>query len=266
MPRFFRPFPSPSLQPSSSCPICIHPSVHPLPNLNQDAPPPFPQPSNNYAPSVLALSCLPTICPYIHYPTTKQKADAYPPTTAGRSRHRRALCGVQKCRARGGASVLDNLGAICAQLPTGAGGSPFALRFRSQRAEQRALAPPTDGIPPLDNLNANSTTIQPLSNPAPTIGNLNPPTTDLQPPRNREPITTTPQSFPNHVPAARSRQTDDPALGKHPRLNHLSCRIQETHDSDTTILHHCFANPNRPSTTTQLQHTSEMSSRPRFKV
>ena len=60
-------------------------------------------------------------------------------------------------RARGGASVLDNLGAIRAQLPTGAGGSPFALRFRSRRAEQRALAPP------LDNLNANSTTIQPLS-------------------------------------------------------------------------------------------------------
>ena len=52
-------------------------------------------------------------------------------------------------------------------------------------------------------------------------------TTDLQPPRNREPITTTPQSFPNHIPAARSRQKDDPALGKHPRLNHPSCRIQE---------------------------------------
>ena len=33
-------------------------------------------------------------------------------------------------RARGGASALDNLGTICAQLPTGAGGSPFALRFR----------------------------------------------------------------------------------------------------------------------------------------
>ena len=57
--------------------------------------------------------------------------------------------------------------------------------------------------PLLGNLNANSTTIQPLSNPAPTIGNLNPFTT------------------------ARSRQTDDPALDKHPRLNHPSCRIQE---------------------------------------
>ena len=33
--------------------------------------------------------------------------------------------------------------------------------------------------------------------------------------------------FPNHIPAARSRQTDDPALGKKPRLNHPSCRAQE---------------------------------------
>ena len=46
-------------------------------------------------------------------------------------------------------------------------------------------------------------------------------------PRNREPITTTPQSFPNHIPAARSRQTDDPTLDKHPRLNHRPCLIQE---------------------------------------
>ena len=68
---------------------------------------------------------------------------------------------------------------------------------------------------------------QPLSNPAPTIGNLNQSSSVLQPPRNREPITTTPQSFPNNNPVARSRQTDDPALGKHPRLNHPSCRIQE---------------------------------------
>ena len=71
------------------------------------------------------------------------------------------------------------------------------------------------------------TILQPLSNPAPTIGNLNPSSSVLQPPRNREPITTTPQLFPNHIPTARSRQTDDPALGKHPRLNHPSCRIQE---------------------------------------
>ena len=85
----------------------------------------------------------------------------------------------------------------------------------------------TDIRPLLDNLNANSTTIQPLPNPAPTIGSLNPPTTDLQPPRNRESITTTPQSFPNNNPAVRSRQTDNPALGKHPRLNHPPCRIQE---------------------------------------
>ena len=68
---------------------------------------------------------------------------------------------------------------------------------------------------------------QPLSNPAPTIGNLNQSSSVLQPPRNREPITTTPHLPYNHIPAARSRQTDDPALGKHPRLNHPSCRIQE---------------------------------------
>ena len=80
--------------------------------------------------------------------------------------------------------------------------------------------------PPL-NHNLFRTIQQPLSNPAPTIGNLNPSSSLLQPPRNREPITTTPQSFPDNNPAARSRQTDDPALGKHPRLNHPSCRIQE---------------------------------------
>ena len=42
-------------------------------------------------------------------------------------------------RARGGASALDNLGTICAQLLTGAGGSPFALRFRD--ATRRATRP-----------------------------------------------------------------------------------------------------------------------------
>jgi len=31
----------------------------------------------------------------------------------------------------------------------------------------------------------------------------------------------------NHITSARSRQTGDSALGKHPRLNHPSCRIQE---------------------------------------
>ena len=31
----------------------------------------------------------------------------------------------------------------------------------------------------------------------------------------------------NHIPAVRSYQTDDPALDKHPRLNHPSCLIQE---------------------------------------
>ena len=131
---------------------------------------------------------------------------------------------------------------------------PCVLESRS--AGQRALAPPTDGHPPdfrqpqrqfnhyttafqprhghnQPPLNHNlfttisPTILQPLSNPAPTIGNLNPSTTDLQPPRNREPITTTPQSFLNHIPAARSRQTDYFALDKQPRLNHPSCRIQE---------------------------------------
>ena len=112
---------------------------------------------------------------------------------------------------------------------------PCVLESRS--AGQRALAPPTDGRPTIGQLKhyttISPTTAQPLSNPAPTIGNLNPSTTDLQPPHNRETITTTPQSFPNHIPAARSRQTDDPALGKHPRL-------QEPHDSETTILHHAL--------------------------
>ena len=34
------------------------------------------------------------------------------------------------CRARVGATALDNLVSICARLPTGAGGSPFASRWR----------------------------------------------------------------------------------------------------------------------------------------
>ena len=108
--------------------------------------------------------------------------------------------------------------------------------YSPRRAGQRALAPPTDGHPPdfrkpqrqFNHYTTISPTIhEPLSTPAPIIGNLNPPTIVLKPPRNREPITTTPQLFSNHIPAARSRQTDDPALGKHPRLNHPSCRIQE---------------------------------------
>ena len=103
-----------------------------------------------------------------------------------------------------------------------------------------ALAPPTDGRPTIGQLKhyttISPTTAQPLSNPAPTIGNLNPSPTDLQPPRNREPITTTPQSFPNHIPAARSRQTDDSALGKHPRLNRPSCRIHNPRDSESQRL------------------------------
>ena len=39
-------------------------------------------------------------------------------------------------------------------------------------------------------------------------------TTVLQPLLNLNHFPTTPQSFSNHIPAARSRQTDDPALGK----------------------------------------------------
>ena len=88
-----------------------------------------------------------------------------------------------------------------------------------------------------DNSNITQPFLQPLHNRFPTPAPTNPFTTVLQPPRNREPITTTPQSFPNHIPAARSHQTDDPALGKHPRLNRPSCRIQELHDLDTTIPH-----------------------------
>ena len=44
--------------------------------------------------------------------------------------HAKHIERTQPRRARGGASALDNLGTICAQLPTGAGESPFALRFR----------------------------------------------------------------------------------------------------------------------------------------
>ena len=44
--------------------------------------------------------------------------------------HAKRIGRTQPRRARGGACALDNLGTICAQLPTGAGGSPFALRFR----------------------------------------------------------------------------------------------------------------------------------------
>ena len=42
-------------------------------------------------------------------------------------------------RARWGATDLDNLGAICAQLPTGAGGSPFA--FSQPRTDHRKPQP-----------------------------------------------------------------------------------------------------------------------------
>jgi len=80
-------------------------------------------------------------------------------------------------------------------------------------------------------LSATSTPIQPLHNRFPTphqpSETSTPSTTVLQPPRNREPITATPHLHYNHIPAARSRQTDDSALGKHPRLNHPSCRSQE---------------------------------------
>ena len=44
--------------------------------------------------------------------------------------HAKRIGRTQPRRARGGASALDNLGTICAQLPTGAGESPFASRFR----------------------------------------------------------------------------------------------------------------------------------------
>jgi len=44
--------------------------------------------------------------------------------------HAKHIGRTQPRRARGGASALDNLGTICAQLPTGAGGSPLASRFR----------------------------------------------------------------------------------------------------------------------------------------
>ena len=104
----------------------------------------------------------------------------------------------------GGASVLDNLGAIRAQLPTGAGGSPFALRFRSRRAEQRALAMPTDGIPPFDNLNANSATIQPFPNPDADTTNRHSTTTFSQP---------FPQASSNHAPT-----TTQPPFVSNPRV------------------------------------------------
>ena len=55
----------------------------------------------------------------------------------------------------------------------------------------------------------------------------NRPSSATRPPRSRETITTTPHLHYNHIPAARSRQTDNPSLGKKPRLNHPSCRIQE---------------------------------------
>ena len=44
--------------------------------------------------------------------------------------HAKRIGRTQLRRARGGACALDNLGTICAQLPTGAGESPFASRFR----------------------------------------------------------------------------------------------------------------------------------------
>ena len=44
--------------------------------------------------------------------------------------HAKRIGRTQPRRARGGACALDNLGTICAQLPTGAGESPFASRFR----------------------------------------------------------------------------------------------------------------------------------------
>ena len=61
--------------------------------------------------------------------------------------------------------------------------------------------------------------------------------------------------FPNHIPAARSHQTDDPALGKHPRLNHPSCRTQERfrHNHPTSVILQLqpLINLNSTSTTTR---------------
>ena len=128
---------------------------------------------------------------------------------------------------------MDNLGAICARLPTGAGGSPFALRFRV--ASRRATRPCAAHGRTSARLSEASTLIQPLYNHFLTPTRTRPTATQPQPypqpfpqpSSNRFPTPHQPSGTSTHPQPPFSRQTDDPALGKHPRLNHPSCRIQE---------------------------------------
>jgi len=128
---------------------------------------------------------------------------------------------------------LDNLGAICARLPTGAGGSPFALRFRV--ASRRATRPCAAHGRTSARLSEASTLIQPLYNHFLTPTRTRPTATQPQPypqpfpqpSSNRFPTPHQPSGTSTPPQPSFSRQTDDPALGKHPRLNHPSCRIQE---------------------------------------
>ena len=109
---------------------------------------------------------------------------------------------------------------------------PRVLESRS--AGQRALAPPTDGRTSA-RLSEASTLIQPLYNHFLTPTRTRPTATQPQPypqpfpqpSSNRFPTPHQPSGTSTHPQPFFSRQTDDSALDKHPRLNHPSCRIQE---------------------------------------
>ena len=74
-----------------------------------------------------------------------------------------------------------------------------------------------------------STPIQPLCNRFPTPIRTQPTATQPFPKPSNNRFPTPPQPSETSTPPqpSFSRQTDDSALGKHPRLNHPSCRIQE---------------------------------------
>ena len=108
---------------------------------------------------------------------------------------------------------------------------PRVLESRS--VGQRALAPPTDGHPPAFrnpqrqfSHYATAFQLRYGRNQPPLNHFPNHPTTAFQPrPNHRKPQPL--HNRPSPPQPSFSRQTDDSALGKNPRLNHPSCRIQE---------------------------------------
>ena len=103
------------------------------------------------------------------YPTATQpqfKLNHKKRSAGSSANHAKRIGRTQPRRARGGASALDNLGSICAQLPTGAGGSPSALRLRG--ATRKATRPCAAHGRTSAQLSATSTPIQPLYNRFPT--------------------------------------------------------------------------------------------------